>query len=196
MYTEQKESRRQKIQAKQESEMDRWGFHARDRRGPWIYKVARETWFKTHIRNHTFDCDWFRLEKDGLVVIKASSERAYAWDGCTPKVVFGKKQFILGTPDGYQDSNMFLPVTGYASLVHDAFYQYLHVIPVKKKVVDEIFKLELQRAGFWFWPVYYLAVRLFGGITVKQQGTYGRYYREIKPIADQKQAERHKKRAN
>ena len=76
--------------------------------------------------------------------------------GCSYKFVVGRKQFIIGTPDGYQDIHMALPITGKASLVHDAFYQYLHVIPVKKDAIDKLFCDMLKEAGFALGPIIWL----------------------------------------
>jgi hypothetical protein len=47
----------------------------------------------------------------------------YAWDGCSPKLCVW--DLLLGTPDGVVDSATKQPKTYYASLVHDALYQFL-----------------------------------------------------------------------
>ena len=72
---------------------------------------------KSDITGHEFDSEWLGLEKDGTITVKASKEKPYAWDGCSYKIVIGRNQFIFGTPDGYQDIHMDLPITGKASFL-------------------------------------------------------------------------------
>ena len=176
------EDRAARVKRLHDAESQKWGFHARDRNRPWILKVERPVQYQCHVENHEFDSEWISLAKDGTVTIHASKNRPYAWDGCTPKFIIGNKQFILGTPDGYKDIHMEFPITGKASLIHDAFYQYLHVIPITKIEVDRIFKDILKSGGFALWLIYYIAVRLFGGRFVKQEGLDGVYYDKYRPI--------------
>ena len=142
------ESRASRVARMHEAEQREWGFHARDRKGPWILRVDRPVQYLSHLRGDHFDSKWFQLDRDGTVTIKASVEAPYAWDGCTPKYVIGKRQFILGTPDGYKDTDMEFPITWKASLIHDAFYQYLHVIPIEKREIDRIFLNILRESRF------------------------------------------------
>jgi hypothetical protein len=165
-----KKDRTFRIKWLQKKEFEEWNFHARDRDRPWIFQIKENFQYKSNITGHEFNSKWLRLEKDGTITVKASQERPYAWDGCSYKIVIGRNQFIFGSPDGYQDIHMDLPITGKASLVHDAFYQYLHVIPVKKAEVDKLFRDMLKEAGFALWPIYYIAVKYLGGLGVKQKG--------------------------
>jgi hypothetical protein len=177
-----KKEKRQRIQRLHGAEKRQWGFHALHREGVWIYKIIRPLQYRSRLKGYEFDSRWVSLERDGTVTVYASKERPYAWDGCSPKYIIGNKQFIFGTPDGYRDIYMDYPITSMASLIHDAFYQYLHVIPFKKVEVDRIFKDLLKVAGFRFWPVYYTAVRLFGGHFVRQKGLNGVYEKKYRPI--------------
>ena len=181
-----KKARTPEVKQLQATEFKKWGFHARHRRGPWILKVDQPIQYQSHVKNHEFDSEWVSLAKDGTVTIHASKSKPYAWDGNTPKWVIGKKQFILGIPDGYRDIRrdfpQNLPITWKASLIHDAFYQYLHVIPINKKEVDKIFRNILREEGFFLWPLYNIAVSLFGGCCVKQKGLKGAYAEKYRPV--------------
>ena len=181
-------ARTARVQQLHQAESQQWGFHARDRDRVWILKVDQPVHHQSQIKGHEFDSQWLSLAKDGKVTIHASVDRPYAWDGCTPKFVLGNKQFIVGSPDGYKDIDMDLPITGRATLIHDAFYQYLHVIPVPKVEIDRLFRDILKEDGFVPWPLYYLAVRLFGGWSVNQEGLEGVYYAKYRPIYLEKKA--------
>lgn len=165
-----KKERDLRVKGIQQKELEKYGFHARDRDRPWIFQIKKSFHYKSNIRGRVFDSNRLRLGKDGGITVKASSKEPYAWDGCSYKFVIGRKQFIAGTPDGYRDIHMDLPITGKASLVHDAFYQYLHVVPVRKAEVDRLFRDMLKEAGFALWPVYYIAVKYLGGLGVEQKG--------------------------
>jgi len=181
-----KEPREQKVARLHDEELSKWGFHARDRDRPWILEVDHPVERRCRVTGHEFDSEWVSLRKDGTVTVHAGPDRHYAWDGCTPKLVFRNfrkmPQFVFGTPDGYSDINTKLPLTGEASLIHDAFYQYLHVIPFSKTEVDRVFRDILEKDGFSLWPLYYIFVLLFGGRGVKQEGLYGVYYEKYRPI--------------
>jgi len=165
-----KKDRTLRIKSIQEKEFEQYGFHARDRDRPWIFQIKEPFHYKSDIKGRVFDSKRLRLEEDGSITVKASIKEPYAWDGCSYKFIIGRKQFIVGTPDGYQDIHMDLPITGKASLVHDAFYQYLHVIPVTKAEVDKLFGDMLKEAGFALGPIYYIAVKYLGGMGIKQKG--------------------------
>lgn len=134
---------------------------------PWIFKIREDYRFQSVHRGQRFDAKWLRLEPDGMVTIKAN-ETGYAWDGCTPKwSVLGL--VIIGTPDGHIDIRTERPLTYYASLIHDAFYQYLEDVPVPKADIDRQFYLQLREAGFPLARLYYVFVRLLGGRGVRQK---------------------------
>ena len=86
----------------------------------------------------------------------------YSWDGCTPK--FSIWDIVFGTPDGIPNRNTTKPKTYYASLLHDALYQFLDVdLPMSRASADRVFLELLTRDGFGPKWVYYAAVRIFGG---------------------------------
>jgi hypothetical protein len=101
------------------------------------------------------------LRKSGTVIVPAS----YAWDGCSPKVcVF---DIVIGTPDGVVDSGTKRPKTYYASLVHDAMYQFLlDGLPFKRSQVDGCFRRLMAETGFEPRGMYWVAVRLLGWLFV------------------------------
>lgn len=88
----------------------------------------------------------------------------YAWDGCTPKVV--ACDVVLGTPDGATHALTGKPKAYYASLLHDALYQFLDAdLPMRRKDADRVFLELLARDSFAPRGVYFAAVRLFGGLS-------------------------------
>lgn len=102
-----------------------------------------------------------RLEvyPDGTVKVLAQ----YTWDGCTPK--FALWDIAFGTPDGVPNHNTKRPKAYYASLIHDALYQFLDVdLPFSKANADQIFLDILTRDEFAPRKLYYAAVRIFGGM--------------------------------
>jgi len=163
-------------------EQEKWGFHSRDREGPWInyvdYPVVRRTRVAEGKR---FYSDWLII-RDGLVIVNPgvsmvrhdnrtvaydfSCTRTYAWDGCTPKRFFYWIA-VVGTPDWWHaartiqtidrsgrivDREVVWQIAHHASLVHDALYQYLEHIPIAKKDVDRLFRDMLVEAGL-HWSV-------------------------------------------
>ena len=88
----------------------------------------------------------------------------YAWDGCTPK--FSIFDILIGTPDGAPNHQTKKPKTYYASLLHDVLYQFLELNPdVPRPAADRAFLELLTRDEFAPKRVYYIAVRIFGGLS-------------------------------
>jgi hypothetical protein len=86
----------------------------------------------------------------------------YAWDGCTPK--FSLFDIVFGTPDGIPNQVTKRPKAYYASLLHDVLYQFLDVnLPMSRAHADRVFLELLTRDRFAPRPIYYAAVRAFGG---------------------------------
>jgi hypothetical protein len=99
------------------------------------------------------------IHPDGTLRIPAG----YAWDGCTPK--FALWDIVIGTPDGMPNQTTQKPKAYYASLVHDALYQFLDAgSPITREQADQLFLELLTRDGFAPRQLYYRAVRLFGGL--------------------------------
>lgn len=101
---------------------------------------------------------WLEIRPDGTVQIPAG----YAWDGCTPK--FALWDIVIGTPDGTPNPDTKKPKAYFASLLHDALYQFLDTgLPLTREQADRLFLELLTRDQFAPRQLYYRAVRLFGG---------------------------------
>ncbi|WP_420473599.1 DUF1353 domain-containing protein [Noviherbaspirillum sp. ST9] len=187
------------VQAKYE-EFSHWGFHSRDRDFPWVAHIEGALILCAECAKDKFFYSEWLIIHDGLIIVNPGSydvddktkeitynhavRRTYAWDGCTPKISW--LWFVLiGTPDWWQkefsivrvsnhghveEATVFWPMTHYASVVHDALYQYLHHIPIKPSEVDRLFHTMLLEAGMWPWlaKLYYSLVKRCGGKDVKQ----------------------------
>ena len=134
---------------------------------PYIFKETVDFTHQTawHLRQ-LFLAEWLEISTDGLVTVKANAN-GYSWDGCTP--TFSLLDIaVVGVPDGHVDVRTMKPFTYRASMVHDALYQYLDSIPIRKSQVDLLF---LQMLGdFRLRHLYYFAVKHFGGRGVIQHG--------------------------
>ena len=98
------------------------------------------------------------IHPDGNARVLAS----YAWDGCTPK--FSLFDIVFGTPDGIPNQVTKKPKAYYASLMHDVLYQFLDAdLPLSRAQADRVFLEILTRDRFAPRPIYYAAVRAFGG---------------------------------
>jgi hypothetical protein len=129
-----------------------------------VYKfVHREDVFiQTNLSGRGCRNDWLVIEDDGKIIVKGSNSQGYAWDGCSPKKNF--IDLIWGTPDGKLDYATETQITYYASMIHDALYQYKDKIDISRKEVDIIFYLNLKKSKFMLSGIYYFFVRLFGGL--------------------------------
>nr|WP_294992167.1 hypothetical protein [uncultured Sediminibacterium sp.] len=129
-----------------------------------VYKFVhrKDEFILTNIKNRYFENEWFCIQEDGKIILKGTTQNGYAWDGCSPKWEW--IDITWGTPDGRFDKNTTLPITYFSSMFHDVFYQFKAEIPLSRKETDLIFKYMLNRAGFKLAGIYYLFVRLFGGL--------------------------------
>ena len=133
---------------------------------PWLYKLERSfTWDS----RHPISEDLVFRDKTGKVrlIIEASGRltvtRGYAWNGCSPK--FCVFDLLFGTPEGVVHVRTGRPKTYYASLVHDALYQFLpDGVPLTRRHVDAFFFNLLAESDFAPRWVYWTFVRLFGGL--------------------------------
>jgi len=134
----------------------------------WMYKLPKNhTWCSPF----TVGRDYAFQDKKGHTRLVISSEgvitvtRGYAWDGCTPKFCF--MDLVIGTPDGVVYLGSGFPKTYYASLIHDALYQFLpHGFPLTRKQADQCFLQLMTESEFSLRYIYYIAVRSFGWLTL------------------------------
>lgn len=97
------------------------------------------------------------IETTGLITVT----RGYAWNGCSPKVCF--LDLLIGTPDGAVYAPTGRPKTYFASMVHDALYQFLRAdSPITRPQADDCFLRLMAASEFSLRHVYWLAVRVLG----------------------------------
>jgi len=132
------------------------------------YKITEDYIYQSNLKGYSFDSDWLLVEPTGKIVVKANG-KGFKWDGCTPKFNI-LDLFIIGTPDGIINVDTGYPKTFYASMVHDVMYQYFDEIPIPKKKIDRLFYDMLKKEKFKLSFLYYIAVKLFAGLFVKQKG--------------------------
>ena len=132
---------------------------------PYTFKIQKDYIYESGWKlEAAFSSEWLEISTSGQIRVKANVS-GYAWDGCTPKLSFFNL-FIFGVPDGHFDYRTTKPYTYYASLVHDALYQYLDSVPVSKDKIDLLF---LEMLGdFKLRKIYYFFVKHFGGRGVTQ----------------------------
>ena len=128
----------------------------------WIYIIHENEPRQTSIMGREFDSQRMKLEKDGTLTVKATPTTGFAWDGCTPKIAF--LDLVWGVPDGVVDHNTEKRKAYYASLYHDVLYQFGKQAGVKRKEADDLFFEILKESRFFWRHIYYVAVRLFGGL--------------------------------
>ena len=116
--------------------------------------------YKTNLIGREFSNEWITINKRGIITITPKST-GYAWDGCSPKKEF--LDLLIGTPDGRIDKETNKPITYYASLLHDCIYQFKNDINISRSEADKLFKLILKERNFYWFKIYYICVRLFGG---------------------------------
>ena len=132
----------------------------------WLYKLDENfTWDSRHpipddlaFRDSTGKVRLI-IEETGRITIT----RGYTWNGCSPK--FCVFDILLGTPEGVVHVNTHRPKTYFASLVHDALYQFLpDAAPLKRRDADAFLLRLLKESDFAPRWVYWVATRLFGGL--------------------------------
>lgn len=132
----------------------------------WIYVLEQDyTWKSGRIFKEDLAFEdksgvrRLELRKNGDVTVL----KGYAWDGCTPK--FCVIDLIFGIPDGAIHQHTKKPKAYFASMVHDAFYQFMdNGLPLNRKEADTCFLRLMKESNFALSGVYYAAVRVFGGI--------------------------------
>lgn len=120
---------------------------------PYLYTLDTDYVCPYPVDADDCECDWVKVE-ECVMTVKAG----YTWNGCSPKRnILDLK--ITGTPEGVIDFRTGKPKTYYASLCHDARYQYRIG---SKKNADNCFLLMMEEANFALAKAYYWAVHKFG----------------------------------
>ncbi|HEV8400949.1 MAG TPA: hypothetical protein VGQ18_14045 [Gemmatimonadales bacterium] len=130
----------------------------------WLYRLERNySWDSGHQVPH----DLVFRDKDGTVrlLVETSGRitvmRGYCWNGCSPK--FCVFDILIGTPDGVVHARTGRPKAYYASLVHDALYQFLLLDEaLKRRHADGFFLRLMGESSFAPRYIYWVAVRTFG----------------------------------
>jgi len=135
----------------------------------WIY-VLEEDYSWDSRRSFGEDCAFVDSKNVRRLEIRKNGEirvlKGYAWDGCTPK--FSLWDIVLGTPDGVPNKRTKRPKTYYASLLHDALYQFLgRGVPLSRPQMDSVFLELMTRDRFRPRYIYYAAVRMFGWFSIR-----------------------------
>jgi hypothetical protein len=136
----------------------------------WIYVLDGD--YVYNLRPHLPD-DWNEacafVDRKGLRRLEihpngdARVLARYAWDGCTPK--FSLFDIVFGISDGIPNETTKKPKAYYASLLHDALYQFLDAnLPLSRAQADRVFLELMARDRFAPRLSYYAAVRVFGGL--------------------------------
>lgn len=132
----------------------------------WLYRLDRSYSWDS---GHQVPKDLVFRDKDGTVrlVVETTGRitvmRGYSWNGCSPK--FCVFDILIGTPDGVVHARTGKPKTYYASLVHDALYQFLLLdASIKRRDADGFFLRLMEESAFAPRYVYWLAVRVVGWV--------------------------------
>ena len=108
-------------------------------------------------------CDngWVSIDQGHMIIRKG-----YSWDGCSPKfTILGVLR--IGIPDGIIDSRTGKQSCYYASLYHDALYQFKIG---KRSIADTMFLEVMKKANFPLAYVYWFLVRSISWFFWKRNG--------------------------
>ena len=130
----------------------------------WLFKLEKNYSWESGLRLENdyvyFDANKNKVrlivEKNGRITIT----KGYCWNGCSPKVCIF--DINVGTPDGVVHRKSGRPKTYFASLVHDALYQFRKVdAPYTRRQADACFLRLMKDSDFCLRNFYWAAVRLF-----------------------------------
>jgi hypothetical protein len=137
----------------------------------WIYRNEKNYTWNSKLK---VDKDYVFRDKKGKIrlVIETSGKltvmKGYSWDGCSPK--FCILDIMIGTPDGAVYAPTGKPKTYFASMVHDALYQFLDAeAPITREQADRCFLELMEESKFVLRGLYWSAVRLLGHLVWHQK---------------------------
>ena len=154
----------------------------------WLFITHEDHSFQTNILDRTFKNEWLEISPDGVIKIIGSDnpetgKGGYAWDGCSPK--FGFLDLVIGTPDGVVDEQSEKPKTYFASMVHDALYQFGNETGVSRAEADQLFREMLKEKNFKLWYIYYFAVRSLGSLFFGKDSMVRKRYSHLNVFQDE-----------
>lgn len=132
----------------------------------WLFTLERDLVWQSpippkHAATFTgeFSREWLSIDEEGFITIPAG----YSWNGCSPSVKCFDWGYI-GPPNGTIQKDTGVHKTYFASVVHDALYQFMDDpnMPYTRKQIDKIFLSMLREAKFSLRYPYYYSVRWFG----------------------------------
>lgn len=131
---------------------------------PWIYRLEKSFSWESgrpvpddYVFFDSAGKAWLMIDKQGKITVL----RGYSWNGCTPKICV--LDLLIGTPEGAVYEGTGKRKTYYASLVHDALYQFLReASPLTRGDADRFFLRLMQESDFVLARVYWLVVRALG----------------------------------
>ena len=131
----------------------------RYRKNNLVYILGEDYERKSSILDVGYKNDWISISPEGHIHVK----KGYAWNGCSPKINF--LDMIIGTPEGEINPETGKPKTYYASLIHDALYQFSEDFKdkISRRQADKEFHEMLKAEKFRPADLYYAAVRMFSG---------------------------------
>lgn len=130
----------------------------------WLYKLDKNySWESGLPIQHDFA--YFDAKGKVRLIIEVGGRitvtKGYSWNGCSPK--FCILDINIGTPDGVVHVGTCRPKTYFASLLHDALYQFLDVnAPLTRRQADACFLRLMADSDFCLRGLYWAAVRVFG----------------------------------
>ena len=130
----------------------------------WLYRLERSYSWQSGL---PFSEDLVYRDASGKVRLileqggRMTVTKGYAWNGCSPKFCFC--DLLIGTPDGVVNATTGRPKTYFASLIHDALYQFLRVnAPLTRRQADGCFLRLMKESDFALAYLYWVAVRAGG----------------------------------
>jgi hypothetical protein len=130
----------------------------------WLYRIDLNFYWDSGL---SISSDYAFSDSSGHVrlIIEAGGRmwvlRGYSWNGCSPKVYLF--DLVFGTPDGVVHTVTGQPKTYFASLVHDALYQFLDTSTLfNRRTADDCFLRLMAASDFSLRYLYWLAVRALG----------------------------------
>lgn len=131
---------------------------------PWLYRLEQNFTWESGL---PVSEDLVFRDRKGKVrlIIEAGGRltvtRGYAWNGCSPKICI--VDLLLGTPDGAVYGPTGKRKTYFASMVHDALYQFLDAgSPITRAQADDCFFRLMAESEFIWRHLYWLAVWALG----------------------------------